>query len=96
MSLVNAAFMIIPAPKPLDNPQEYLARLRFRIVVFGKREFTFCCERYYQALASISKDGVWTFEGAVRDPSKREPQGDVTLKLVNTPFMVLPAPEDAG
>ena len=88
MSLTNAAFIIIPKPKPLDNPEEYRKRLQFKVVVIGKREWTFRCANYKR-----TKGEMWEFEGVLRDTSGRVPQDDVTLKLVNAAFIVLPAPE---
>ena len=88
MSLTNAAFLVIPKPKPLDNPEEYRQRLQWEIIVIGKREWTLRCADY-----RLTKDGVWEFEGVLRDTSGRVPKNDVTLKLVNAAFMVLPAPE---
>jgi hypothetical protein len=84
MSLVNAAFMILPNPKGLS--EEYGKRLLFKVIVFGKRETSFRCADYKR-----TKDGVWEFEGAVRDTSGRGPQ--ITIRLVNAAFMVTPAPE---
>ncbi len=88
MSLTNAAFIIIPKPKPLDNPEEYRKRLQFKVVVIGKREWTFRCADY-----KWTEEGMWEFGGVLRDTSGRVPKNDVTLKLVNAAFMVLPAPE---
>jgi hypothetical protein len=84
MSLVNAAFMILPNPKGLSK--EYGKRLLFKVTVFGKRETSFRCADYNQ-----DEVGMWTFEGAVRDTSGRGPQ--ITIRLVNAAFMVTPAPE---
>ena len=87
MSLTNAAFIIIPKPKPLDNPEEYRKHLQWKIVVIGNREWTFRCADYKR-----TKE-MWEFEGVLRDTSGRVPENDVTLKMVNTAFTVLPAPE---
>jgi len=85
------------ADEELKIPEAYVKELKFEIVVFGKREFTFRCKKYSQV-----EGGAWSFDGVIIDTSKRNSVGEVQLKrltyhpvisLVNVGFMVLPAPE---
>jgi hypothetical protein len=85
----------------LKVPKDYIENLKWEIIVFGKREFTFRCREYY----SVEGSGAWTFEGVIIDTSKKDPLGNITLKrityhpavsLVNMGFMVIPAPEVTG
>ena len=83
-------------------PEVYIKDLRFEIVVFTRKErggsdFTFRCKEYDR-----TADGEYRFGGVILDTSKRNPKGEVELvrlsyhpelTLMNTAFMVLPAPE---
>lgn len=87
--------------KELKIPSAYISDLKWEIIVFGKKEFTFRCSEYYP----VEGSSAWTFEGVVIDTSKKDSLGNVTLKrityhpaisLVNVGFMVIPAPEVIG
>jgi len=85
----------------LKVPPVYISKLKWEIIVFGKREFTFRCREYFQ----VEGSDTWTFEGVIMDTSRRDKYDNVTLKrvtyhpaisLVNVGFMVIPAPEVTG
>lgn len=82
----------------LKIPEAYIRDLKFEIVVFGQREFTFRCRDYYP----VKGKNTWAFEGVIIDTSTHDSLGNVKLKrityhpaisLVNVPFMIIPAPE---
>jgi len=87
----------------LTIPSAYIKDLHYEIIVFTRKErggsdFTFRCKEYEKA-----PDGQWLFGGVIIDTSKRNQRGDVELvrltyhpevALVNTSFMVVPAPEE--
>jgi len=89
----------------LAIPEAYIKDLQYEIVVFTRKErggsdFTFRCKKYER-----DADGQWGFGGVIIDTSKRNPKGEIELVrftyhpevvLVNTAFMVIPAPEPSG
>ncbi len=82
----------------LSIPKVYISQLKHEIVILGlRKEFTFRCSEYEQV-----PSGAWRFANVIIDTSKLNPKGDVELKrvtyhpeikLVNVPFMVVPAVE---
>lgn len=81
----------------LKIPEGYITGLKYEIVVFDKKTFTFRCRDY-----EYQEGNAWRFENIIIDTSKRNPAGEVELTrftyhpeitLVNLPFMVIPAPE---
>ncbi|MBA7533332.1 hypothetical protein ES705_25570 [subsurface metagenome] len=82
----------------LKIPEVYISRLKFEVVVLApKKEFTFRCSEY-----EWIEGGAWHFAHVIIDTSKLNPKGEVELKrvtyhpeirLVNVPFMVMPAVE---
>lgn len=91
-------------PGEVTIPEAYLKELRYEIVVFVRKErggndFTFRCKQFRR-----DAEGRWCFAGVVIDTSIKNAEGKVTLArityhpevmLVDTSFMVVPAPEDA-
>ncbi len=85
----------------LKIPEVYIRQLKFEIVVLDqKKEFTFRCSEYEPV-----PSGAWRFANVIIDTSKLNPEGEVELKrvtyhqeihLVNVPFMVVPAAEEAA
>jgi len=89
----------------LKIPEAYIKGLHYEIVVFTRKErggsdFTFRCKEYER-----TADDQWRFGGVIIDTSKRTQKGDIELVrltyhpevvLVNTAFMVVPAPESEG
>jgi len=83
----------------LKIPEAYITQLRFEIVVLTeKKPFTFRCTDY-----EVTPRGAWRFENVIIDSSKLDARGEVELKrvtyhpelkLVNVPFMIMPAPEE--
>ena len=83
----------------LSIPEVYITQLKYEIVILDqKKEFTFRCSRYKKV-----RGGAWQFLHVIIDTSKLNSKGDVELKrvtyhpevmLVNTAFMVVPAPEE--
>ena len=85
--------------KELKVPKAYITQLRHEIVVLTeKKPFTFRCADY-----EVTEGGAWRFENVIIDSSKLDAKGEVELKrvtyhpelkLVNSSFMIVPAPED--
>ena len=82
----------------LKIPETYISRLKFEIVAFTKKEFTFRCSEY-----EWIEGAAWRFANVIIDTSKLNPKGEVELQrftyhpeltLVNVPVMIMPAPEE--
>lgn len=84
----------------ISIPEAYITPLKYEILVFrDKKTFTFRCKEYEHG-----EGGQWNFTHVIIDSSERDPSGEVVTKrityhpwveLINTPCMVIPAPEDA-
>ncbi len=82
----------------LKIPEVYITQLKYEIVILDqKKEFTFRCSEY-----EWIEGGAWRFANVIIDTSKLNAKGEVELKrvtyhpeirLVNVPFMVMPAVE---